>query len=249
MRKKATNNKSIFFPIERLFHQVKYKGETVRCNLCGNNYKNFKYLAHSSNNQEMCPYCASLESTRILWFYLANEVLGKKNKNKFLYFEPEKAILKNLKRHDIDLDLQNLRYLNSLAKMEHDHKVKGGQYDVVILPHVVQYVYNDVVALEDVKRVLRPGGFVLIMTIVHPNMDRTYENINSDDDKERLSKYYEDGVKRIYGANINKHLAKAGFEVEIIDYVDQLGKSARDYYRLGNGAREIIFKCIKPSNN
>jgi hypothetical protein len=31
----------------------------------------------------------------------------------------------------------------------------------------------------------------------------------------------------------------------VIDYADELGADAKDYYQLGSGNREIIFKCKK----
>lgn len=194
----------------------------------------------------MCPYCDSIESTRVLWFYITNEVIGKKNKNNFLYFSPEKAILKKLQALDISLQTSKISYLNNIEKTPHEKKLEGGKYDVIIFHQQLQYITNEKPVFEELKRLLRPGGFVIITTIINWEMDHTYENITTDEDKDRLKSYFEPGVQRIYGSNFHKHLKKTGlFDVEEIDYAFQLGNAAINYYQLGNRSREIIFKCKK----
>lgn len=220
------------------------KGETLRCNVCENNFSRFLTYGHTERQNAMCPACASLESTRALWFYLTNEVLGKKNKNKFLYVNPEKSVLKRLKDYEITLDTVSL----SAVDNKHESKstaLKGGFYDVIIFSHQLEYVKDDIFVLMELRRLLRQGGFILVQTIINPHMDRTYEHIITDEDRDRLNKFFEPGVESIYGENFYKHLSKTGFQVEIIDYADRLGHIARKYYSLGNGDRELIFKCKK----
>ena len=234
----------IFTPI-RIARKYLLKGVKYRCNVCGSNYTRFLNYGYAKRENALCPGCGSIESTRTLWFYMTNEVLGKKNKNKFLYFAPEKAILKRLREYDINLDIAEFDYFQ-LLDSENISKFQGGVYDVIIFSHLIQYVKNDMQAFHELRRLLRPGGFVILQTIINQEMDRTYEHINTLEDRDRLKNFFEPGVESIYGANFHKHLIKAGFKVEVIDYADQLGSDAQSYYRLGNGERELIFKCKKP---
>ena len=233
----------LFSPV-RLARRYFLKGVKYRCNVCEHNYARFLPYGYVKRENALCPGCGSIESTRTLWFYLTNEVLGKKNKNKFLYFSPEKAMLKRLEKQAIDLDVRELNYFKTLGD-EQGASLKGGVYDVIIFSHLIQYVKDDMQAFSELRRLLRPGGFVILQTIINPKMDRTYEHIETPEDQDRLKNFFEPGVESIYGANFHKHLVKAGFSVEVIDYADQLGNAAKTYYSLGDGERELIFKCKK----
>lgn len=232
-----------YFPL-RFVRRYLLKGEKYRCNICGHNFSRFLPYGYVKRENAMCPGCGAIESSRTLWFYLTNEVLGKKNKNKFLYFAPEKSILNHLKNYTIDLDVLDFSYLAELGSVNFAVK-QGGIYDVIIFSHLLEYVNDDILVLSELKRLLRPGGFIILQTIINVAMDRTYEHIETPVDRERLMNFYEPGVKSIYGANFHKHLSKAGFNVELVDFADCLGTAAKAYYQLGNGERELILKCKK----
>jgi len=181
----------------------------------------------------------------LLWFYLTSEVLGTKNKNNWLYFSPETSILEKLQNLDVNLTLSSIDYLNRLNSASQEQKIAGGKQDVILFSHILQYTTDDNLVLEELKRLLRPGGIILLQTVINWEMERTYENPQSSEDKDRLNQYFEPGVKRIYGCDFQKHLMRAGFDVEVINYSERLGEYANQYYQLGDGARELIFKCKK----
>jgi len=230
--------------IKNIYQKFRLKGEKVRCNICGKNFNHFSKEGGRLNAR--CPECGSLESTRTLWFYLSNEVLGKKNKNKFLYFSPEPFLLEKLKQHNIQLEERSPEYFDNLL-ISGFERLPGSRFDVIIFSHLLQYLKDEQAVFSELKRLLRPGGFVIILTLINWEMERTYENPVTEEDRDRLNRYFEPGLERVYGADFQKRLVKAGFGVEAIDYADQLGQVAREYYRLGDGAREIIFKCKKSS--
>jgi SAM-dependent methyltransferase len=232
--------------IRDFFRKFRLKGGKVRCNICGKNFNHFSKDGERPNAR--CPECGSLESTRNLWFYLSNEVLGRKNKNKFLYFSPEPILFEKLSRYTIKLHECSFNYITGLQNPGFE-KIPGSKYDVIIFSQLLQYVKDEQAVFSELKRLLRPGGFVIIMTIINWEMERTYEKPVTEEDRERLYQYFEPGLERVYGADFQNRLIKAGFGVEAIDYADQLGSVAREYYRLGEGIREIIFKCKKSSNN
>jgi SAM-dependent methyltransferase len=220
------------------------KGGRVRCNICGNNFRHFMRDANLKRENVRCPQCRSLESDRVLWFYLTNEVLGKKNKNRFLYFSPDQFLVEKLKQYTVENDLASSDYFDKLTDSTFE-KLPGGKYDVIIFVQLLQIVKDEQAAFAELKRLLRTGGFIIVMTLVNWEMDRTYEKPVTDEDKDRLSQFYSPGLERVYGSDVAKKLIKAGFSVEAVDYVDQLGPAAREYYRLGDGSTNIIFKCKK----
>ena len=225
----------------KFFRQLLPGRGKVRCNVCGRSFNRF--LRERYRESARCPGCGSLESTRVLWFYLSNEVLGKKNKNRFLYFSPESSLYKKLMSWDIELSEMPNEYFDRLNSEE--PKLTGSRYDVILFPQMLQFAKEEHVVFSELKRLLRPGGFVVLMTLVNWEMDRMYEKPITEEDRDRLKNFYEPGLQRVYGADVAKRLSKAGFHVETIDYPDQLGSVAREYYRLGDGSREMIFKCKK----
>jgi SAM-dependent methyltransferase len=234
--------------IKNTFQKFRLKGGKVRCNVCGKNFNHFDKDEVTKRANARCPECNSLESTRTLWFYLSNEVLGKKNKNRFIYFSPELVLLEKLKTFNIELEERSFDYFNNLQNPNFE-KLHGSRFDVIIFSHLLQYIKDKQAVFSELKRLLRPGGFVIIMTLINWEMDRTYEKPETEEDIERLHHYFEPGLERVYGSDFQKQLVRAGFEVEVVDYADQLGSVAHDYYQLGNGSREMIFKCKKSSNN
>lgn len=228
--------------IRKLF----YRGSSLRCNICENTFRRFLPVKAPYRPNAKCPYCRSTEADRVLWFYLSNEILAQKNKKKFLYVGPHPHTLGKLKLRGIQADTLQLEYFTMNQHEIAGTRLRGGIYDVVVFSHQLQFLTNDDAVFAELKRLLRTGGLILIQTIVHPGMDRTYEQISTPEDRDRLKEYYEPGAKSIYGINFHKHLRRAGFQVSIIDFAQQLGEGAIGYYGLGNGVRETIYQCKKP---
>ncbi len=241
-----TMNSSLYkrYFLERGIFQLLFKGNKVRCNVCVSSFRSFLPATISQSKSFVCSSCGSDDALRALWFYIKNEILGKKNKNKFLWFSPTSQIRKTLKRLDIDVSIPDAHYLPKLDNG--GDKLQGGYFDVIVFSHELQYFEEDETILAELRRLLRTGGVVLIQTIVNPEMDRSYEQISTDDDRDRLRKYYEKGMRTMYGANFGKHLARAGFEVEAINYAERLGEGAITYYKLAQSYRNTIYKCKKP---
>jgi SAM-dependent methyltransferase len=240
----SERRKNVFPWLGKELMLLYYKGGNVRCNICGHNFRHFMRDGSLKRENVRCPECGSLESGRVLWFYLTNEVLGKKNKNRFLYFSPDKVIIEKLQHYPIETEIAYPEYFDRLADSNFE-KLPGGKFDVIIFVHLLQMVKDEQVVFTELRRLLRTGGFVIVMTLVNWEMDRTYLKPVTDEDKDRLKNYYTPGLERVYGSDVGKRILKAGFEVETIDFAEQLGNAARKYYRLGEGSREIIFKCKK----
>lgn len=222
-------------------------GNRFRCNVCGKTFNHFRKKRVQSQTHYLCPRCRSDESLRSLWFYLSNEIIGKKNKKIFLVFGESKLLIKKLNNIGISPEIVRNEFINPFDS-KNTENLTGNIYDVIILPHVLQFIDDDQMVYSELKRLLRPGGIAIIQTVTNPEMDRTYENIKTSEDIDRLKDHYEPGYLRIYGANFNKHLAKAGFDVEVIDYAGQLGTPAHEYYHVGRSERELIFICKKNIN-
>jgi SAM-dependent methyltransferase len=235
-------------PMKRFFHRIPalfafiYYGKTKRCNLCEKNFRKMYTSRTTHRPNAICPSCYSTEATRTLWFFLNDEILGQKNKRRFLYFNPEEPILRKLQLQPISVTTASGALFESGNKR---WELEGYPFDVILFIQQLQYVPDDMEALKALYSMLRPGGVAIVTTLVNPSMDRTYDHPETEEDIDRLSTYYEPGVRRVYSRELIKRIEKSGFRVSVVDYADLLGEAARNYYSLGNGDREMIYICKK----
>jgi ubiquinone/menaquinone biosynthesis C-methylase UbiE len=87
-------------------------------------------------------------------------------------------------------------------------------WDMVIANHVLEHVQNDQQALNEIFRVLKPGGIAILQVPLSLYM---YETIEVSDDSEELN--YEEITgqfdhKRLYGLDFFNRLKRSNFEIE-----------------------------------
>lgn len=223
-------------------------GSKYQCNICTKSFGRFRSHGIIRRNNVKCPYCLSLERTRLLWFYLIRELKIKKNNYTILHVAPEAGISKKLKEinkssyysidinplnADIKMDLTNLNFPDNF-------------FDIIICAHVLGHIPDEDKAIKEMFRVLKKTGKTLILTVM--GNGKTLENNNITSTKERIKKYGEPDLVRLHGSNFNEKLRNHGFKVNIVDYRYTLGHEICQQYSLGDGKRELIFKCQKINN-
>jgi SAM-dependent methyltransferase len=135
-----------------------YKGPLVTLNAV---YGERKYA--------QCPQCGGLERHRILSLVLDDVEKGYDMKNKtILHFAPEPFFRRRFKDATSDyttsdLVMRNVDMRVDLAEMP----FSTASQDVVFASYILQYVPDDMRALREIHRVLRPGGIAILpVTIV-----------------------------------------------------------------------------------
>ncbi|HYY73392.1 MAG TPA: hypothetical protein VE662_01115, partial [Solirubrobacterales bacterium] len=81
-------------------------------------------------------------------------------------------------------------------------------------------------------RVLRPGGWAIVMAAVEPGRAHTYEDPTITDAEARRVAFLEPTNVRVYGADLADRLREAGFTVDVIPFPRQLGDDAIRRYGL-----------------
>lgn len=216
----------------------------------GNNYtdpideESFKsFLPYGYENQRenvLSPSTLSLERHRLLWLFLQKETDFFRASFKVLHFAPEQAFYKRFRK------LKNLEYtttdLNSpLADVKADIcnlPFKDNSYDVILCNHVLEHIPDDTKAMQELYRVLKPGGWGVFQIPQDLNRETTFEDNSITDKKERAEIFGQYDHVRIYGRDYFNKLKSIGFTVEEIDYTNTLSKEDVDKYRLAKG--EII---------
>ncbi|GMN10481.1 class I SAM-dependent methyltransferase [Croceitalea sp. MTPC9] len=202
-----------------------------------------KFLPYGYENPRegvLSPSTLSLERHRLLWLYLQNETNFFRGNLKVLHFAPEQAFLKRFQK------LKNIEYtttdLNSpIADVKADIcnlPFDDNSYDVVLCNHVLEHIPNDTKAMQELYRVLKPGGWGIFQIPQHLNRESTFEDNSITDKKERAKIFGQYDHVRIYGRDYFDKLRNVGFKVEEVDYTSMLSIEKVNKYRLAKG--EII---------
>jgi SAM-dependent methyltransferase len=191
-----------------------------------------------------CPNCGSLERHRLFWLHFVNEVWphlppGKKD---LLHVAPEPFFAGLLKPHaELNYLSGDLMMSDAMLKVDlTDMRFHDRQLDVIICSHVLEHIPDDRKAMAEMHRVLRPGGFLLVMVPTYGKT--TYENWDVTEPQDRVLHFGQDDHVRKYGKDIVLRLEDAGFSVTKWPTAGSLDARITDF--VACGAR-LLFACRK----
>lgn len=197
------------------------RGDRVECPCCEGTFSRF--LSHRGRSEAKCPRCGSLERHRALWLYLASETDLFHGDGALLHIAPEYAFLRRLSRQ------RGLRYVTGdFDSPLADHQLdvmdlpfESASFDSLICNHVLEHVEDDRRALAEIHRVLRPGGWAVLMCPVDRRLGATIEDpaVVAPRDRHRL--FGQSDHVRLYGRDYQDRLAEAGFAVRTDAYLDR----------------------------
>jgi SAM-dependent methyltransferase len=217
------------------------KGNTYTDPIDSKSFKSFlPYGYGKQRNNVLSPSTLSLERHRLLWLYLKNETDFFSVEKKVLHFAPEQAFYKRFRK------MSNLDYvttdLNSpLADVKADIcnlPFKDNEFDIILCNHVLEHIPDDRKAMEELYRILKPGGFGVFQIPQDLNRETTFEDDSINDKKERAKIFGQYDHVRIYGRDYFDKLRSVGFKVEEVDYTARLSEDDIIKYCLAKG--EII---------
>ena len=128
----------------------------------------------------------------------------------------------------------------------HEIPFEANSFDVIFCNHVLEHVRDDHLAMTEMLRVLRPGGWAILqIPIFHPLRETTYEDPSITDPKEREKAFGQDDHVRMYGKDYPERIRKAGLEVSEVDLHKQLKPEEVVRFALPN---EVIYMAVKPTS-
>ena len=144
--------------------------------------------------------------------------------------------------HYITADIES-----PLAKVKMDiHQIpfKENTFDVVLCNHVLEHVDDDIKALSEINRVLKPGGFAILQVpFFNPVQADTFEDNSIKDPREREKIFGQNDHVRKYGFDYPKRIERAGLEVNVDEFVNELTDEIRKKFGLVKG--EQLFVGMK----
>ena len=227
---------------------VFYLDNQVSCNVCRHNYRKFLPYGRKIRSNALCPNCLSLERHRMMWLFLKDRTNFFVAQLKILHIAPELCFIKRFEviHRDsyITADLES-----PLAKVKLDimkMPFEEAEFDVVFCNHVMEHVADDIQAMREIFRVLKPGGWGIVQVpLFYPLPETTYEDSSIVSPADRGKAFGQDDHVRLYGKDYISRLQSAGFVAEEVWVTKDLPEA--DVKRLALPLDEPVFFVRKPT--
>lgn len=189
-------------------------------------YKELEVVGAGRRKNCTCPRCYSTDRDRLLYYYLEKYNLD--DHSKLLHIVPEAPVKAMLKSKDgllyssgrnfkdkyffnkdfLQLDVTNLYY-------------ESNSFDVIIANHVLQNIQDENKAINEIYRVLKPGGKAILQVPMSYKLKTSIEDefLILPQIKEKYFYKYE--KVRLYGTDYFEKLRVKGFEVKLIDPIEE----------------------------
>lgn len=224
-----------------------YVGRGRKCPMCGVRRRRFlPYGYVDSREDALCPRCLSLERHRLIWLWLERHSNLFSSHPRLLHIAPEVSLMRHFKRHYKGLNSYITADLESpLADMHFDVQhipLDSRSIDVVICNHLLEHVADDRCALRELYRIMRPGGWGIMLVPEDRSRATTFEDDTITDPEERTRLFGQYDHRRIYGRDYDLRLEEAGFSVERISVGSLLTDQERQLYATGNDDLVVVRK-------
>jgi SAM-dependent methyltransferase len=220
-----------------------YTGNNVTCPVCGKHFRKFlPYGRINARPNALCPNCLSLERHRLIWLYLQQNTEFFKRPMNVLHIAPEPCFIQRFeKQHGIGYITADIE--SPLAKVKMDiHRIpfEDNHFDIVLCNHVLEHVNDDIRAMREICRVLKPGGFsIMQVPFFNPVPDITYEDPDITNPRQRERIFGQNDHVRKYGRDYASRIERAGLKAIRDDFVDTLSEETRQRYGLVKG--EVLY--------
>ena len=246
------------------------KGNRFTDPIDGKSFRMFlPYGYGNQRNNVLSPSTLSLERHRLLWLYLQNETdffqseldsdspvtqnkrikLRKDAETssalKVLHFAPEQEFYKRFKKQT-NIEYTTTDLLSPLADVKADIcnlPFEDNAYDIIFCNHVLEHIPNDTKAIQELFRVLKPGGMGIFQIPQDLSRASTFTDNTIVDQKERAKIFGQYDHVRVYGRDYFEKLRSIGFKVIEEDYTHKIAPELVEKYCLAKG--EIIPVCFK----
>ena len=246
------------------------KGSRFTDPIDGKSFRMFlPYGYGNQRNNVLSPSTLSLERHRLLWLYLQNETdffqseldsdspvtqnkrikLRKDAETssalKVLHFAPEQEFYKRFKKQT-NIEYTTTDLLSPLADVKADIcnlHFEDNAYDIIFCNHVLEHIPDDTKAMQELFRVLKPGGMGIFQIPQDLSRASTFTDDTIVDQKERAKIFGQYDHVRVYGRDYFEKLRSIGFKVIEEDYTHKIAPELVEKYCLAKG--EIIPVCFK----
>lgn len=238
--------RALLDPKDRMFLKAALVAHENRpeasCSCCGFHGK-FESTGLRLRLDARCPACGALERHRLLALAMARGFVDMRGQD-VLHFAPDAIVVKLVADQgastNVTADLEPGR-ADQILNIE-NLALPEGSLDRIVCSHVLEHV-DDQRALAELRRVLRPGGQVIIMLPVIDAWSTTYEDASIATPADRERHFGQWDHLRWFGADVRQRITAQGFECR--EFIADGPDSAR--HNLIRG--ETVFLAVKPQDD
>jgi SAM-dependent methyltransferase len=233
-------------PLKQVFRKTFYLGTKHHCPICQSQVRQLKTMPTiKPRPNAICPVCSSLERHRMIWLYFRNKTnLFSPEPKKMLHIAPEGCFVEYLNKLP-QLDYLTGDLLNpAMLKVDiTDLQFPDNSFDIIYCSHVLEHVPDDRKAMRELSRVLKPSGWAVLQVPIEA--EQTFEDLSITDPKERERLFGQFDHVRVYGPDYKDRLEESGFQVTVIDYLNQFDSKDRLRYGLTIEKDDIYLCTLK----
>lgn len=238
-------------------------GLKYKCPFCGFHSKDLlptgidnsaiqKYqIIGAGKRNASCPKCGSIDRDRLIFIYLKYELdIFSKPQTRVLHIAPEIVIAKQFISHsftnyicgDFYAEGQHADYSKDFVRhMDvQDLPFADNSFDLIICNHVLEHVFDEKKAMQELFRVLAKGGQAILQVPISPILEKTISDTTITDGAILEEKFGQKDHVRLFGNDYRNILEACGFNVK------QLKMSDR-YSKCGLNPKEVLFIGNKKS--
>lgn len=211
-----------------------------RVNAQMNGYIHFGQGEMTSLETYTCSKCGSSDRER-LYAYWLKEKLSKQKQISMIHFAPESALSKwllnnfILKYETADLMMENVDHNVDMLKMPFE----DNSYDSFICSHILEHVDDDYLAVSELYRILKSGGWGILMAPICTKIEHTLEDKSHTTEEERWKYYGQNDHLRLYSHNgYVDVISSSGFKVNQLG-IKHFGKKV--FKQLGLKKTSILY--------
>lgn len=240
--------------MDTLFSVENYQYKCIICNNLLDEFLPYKgeiskdldvyQLVGSDVTNFSCPHCECHDRERHLVMYFNHLNLWRFMKDKnVLHIAPERYI------RQIITNIGTANYIcgdlypndKGVTKIDITNiQFKDESFDMIICNHVLEHIEVDHIAMKELFRVLKTGGYAVLQTPFSPIINTSYEDKNIATPADRLSKYGQEDHVRIYGLDLFKRLENVGFILKTVKNYEIFSNEECIKYGV-NGKEDLIL--------
>ncbi len=243
-----------------------YRGNRLTCPVCGHSFRKMlpggfdlpvikekHIIGAGRRNNDICPYCQSTDRDRLVFSFLKYETDFFEMPYTLLHIAPEPSLYhafikaNNIDYHPATKYAEGFYYNSKVETADLlDLQFEEASFDWVICNHVLEHIINDRLAMQELFRVLKPGGKAILQVPYSPQLEKTFEDssIVSKTDREKYFGQF-DHV-RIYGRDYPDRLKNVGFVVHPISQQHDFKHVPFSLDKFAVNPEELLFVCSKP---
>jgi len=230
-------------------------GEEHYCLICGKRidkflpageeqeiFKSHHIIGGGKRKHALCPNCGCLDRNRWCLYVLAQYTDIVNKSCTVLHFAPEEGITEFIKtnkeciyysadllqnRAMLQVDLTNILFCDAV-------------FDYIILNHVLEHISKEKIAIQELKRVLKTDGVIIMSFPICMDSD-TYEDKSVVTDVDRKIYFGQEDHVRLYGKDYKERLEAYGLSVDVC--TPKQGLSYFEIRKYGFIEDDVILLC------